>query len=171
MACGRNGLVEGHSVTTPNDSGQAMIEFVLAATVFFLLALGSMDFANLFYHQLTLQNAVRQAGRYAITGQCILGTGGSCSMSRTQSVFQVLETTSNGMITGSNVSSVATMTCTNNGGGCPTQAGGPGDTVTITLTYPYHLVTAPISHFFSGGVYTMTLSASFTNEPFPPSQS
>jgi len=157
-------------MTKTNDSGQAMIEFALAAMVFFLLVLGTMDFGNLFYHELTLQNAVRQAGRYAITGQCAGGVG-SCSMSRTLSIQQVLETTSNGMINSSNVASDVTIACTNEGGGCPTQAGGPGDTVTITVTYPYHLVTAPIAKFFSSGIYTMTLSASFTNEPFPPSQS
>ena len=157
-------------MTKANDSGQAMIEFALAAMVFFLLVLGTMDFSNLFYHELTLQNAVRQAGRYAITGQCVGGVG-SCSMSRTLSIEQVLETTSNGMINSSNLASDVTITCINEGGGCPTQAGGPGDTVTITVTYPYKLVTAPIAKFFSSGIYTMKLSASFTNEPFPPSQS
>ena len=63
-----------------NDSGQALVEIAISLSIFLLLAMGTIDFAILFNHKLTLQNAVRQAGRYAITGQCHSGANGSpCS--------------------------------------------------------------------------------------------
>ena len=139
--------------------------------IFLVLVFGTMDFANLFYHKLTLQNAVRQAGRYAITGQCILGSNGACSMSRYLSIQQVLESASVGILNSGNIASDATIVCTNQGGGCPTAAGGPGDLVTITVTYQYNFMTAPISKFFPGGTYKIVVSSAFINEPFPPNQS
>ena len=157
-------------MTKANDSGQALVEFALSVMIFFLLVFGTMDFANLLYHKVTLQDAVRQAGRYAITGQCILSKG-ACSMSRYLSIQQVLETASIGILNSSNITTDATIVCTNNGGGCPTGAGGPGDLVTITVTYQYRFMTAPMSAFFPGGTYQIVVSSAFINEPFPPSES
>ena len=63
------------------DSGQTLVEFAISATVFFLLIFATLDFGFLFFAKVTLQNAVRQAGRYAITGNCgsgtCFGTGGN----------------------------------------------------------------------------------------------
>ncbi len=61
-----------------NEYGGAMVETALCLSVFFLLVMGTMDFGHMFSTKVTIQNAVRQAGRYAITGQCIQGTNG-CS--------------------------------------------------------------------------------------------
>ena len=163
-----DGMAQCHEI---NDSGQTLVEFALALMILLALVFGTMDFANLFYHKLTLQNAVRQAGRYAITGQCILGKNGSCSMSRYLSIRQVLQTASAGILNPSNIASDATIVCTNQGGGCPTGAGGPGDLVTITVTYQYHFMTAPIAKLFSNGIYKTVVSSAFINEPFPPTQS
>ena len=149
-----------------NEYGGAMVETALCLSIFFLLVMGTMDFGHMFSTKVTIQNAVRQAGRYAITGQCIQGTNG-CSINRYGSILQQAENYSLGMLTASDI----TITCTNNGGGCPTLAGGPGDIVTIKATYPYHFMTGPIGAFFTGGAYTLTESASFTNEAFPPGQS
>jgi Flp pilus assembly protein TadG len=149
-----------------NDSGQALIETAISLSVFLILVMGTMDFGHMFSTKVTIQNAVRQAGRYAITGQCIQGSNG-CSENRYQSILTTAENASLGILTASDI----TITCTNNGGGCPSLAGGPGDIVTIKATYPYHFMTGPIGAFFTNGMYTLTESASFTNEAFPPSQS
>ena len=156
------------------DSGQVLVEFALTASIFLFLILSIMDFGILFSTKLTLQNAVRQAGRYAITGQCITGSNGNCTSTRFNSIVQTLQTASLGTLNSSNCTgsnAICKITCTNDGGGCPNQAGGPGDIVTITVTYPYSLITAPVSRLFPGGAYMITVSAAFTNEPFPPSSS
>jgi len=157
-------------MTKANDSGQTLIEAALSLSIFLLLVFGTIDFGYLFYTQLTLQNAVRQAGRYALTGQCINGSNGSCSESRYNSVVQTLQTVSAGLLNSSNTGAIS-ITCTNAGGGCPDGAGGPGDLVVITVTYPYHFVTGPAAAFFPNRSHTITVSASFANEMFPPSQS
>src|SRR5581483_8506070 len=46
--------------------GQSLVEFAMIALLFLLF--GVVDFGRLFFVQMTLQNAVRQAGRFAITG-------------------------------------------------------------------------------------------------------
>jgi hypothetical protein len=154
-----------------NDSGQAFIEFALCLSIFLVLLMGTIEFGFMFSTKVTLQNAVRQAGRYAITGQCVGGVG-SCTESRYNSIISVIEGASDGLINSNNLSDVS-ITCSNISGGCPVQsggAGGPGDLITITITYPYHFLTGPISRFFKSG-YTITVGGSFTNEMFPPSQS
>ena len=150
-----------------NDSGQTLVETAISLSIFFLLVLGTMDFGYLFSTKFTLQNAVRQGGRYAITGQCITGSDGTCSESRYTSIIQTVETASLGRVTAGEIR----ITCTDNGGGCPNNAGGPGDIVTITVTHPYTFMTGPIGAFFPGKSYTLKVSAAFTNEMFPPSGS
>jgi len=151
-----------------NESGQSLVEFSLVIGIFAVLVMGLADFGLLFYTQVTLQNAVRQAGRYAITGQC-LGGAGSCTSTRLASIQQALEAASVGLINGSNIGADVVIACQNEGGGCPNQAGGPGDVITITVTYPYSFI-LPIGVVLPNG-FSINVSAAFTNEPFPPSQS
>ncbi len=151
-----------------NDSGQALVEIAFSIGIFLLLVWGTIEFGSMYSTKVTLQNAVRQAGRYAITGQCV-ETAGSCSETRYNSIITSLEGASDGLITSGNVGDIS-IVCTNLGGGCPTGAGGPGDLVVITVTYPYKFLTGPISKFFPSG-YTIKVSSSVTNEMFPPSES
>jgi Flp pilus assembly protein TadG len=153
-----------------NDSGQTMVEMAFAASVFLSLLLAVIDFGWMFSNKLTLQNAVRQAGRYAITGQCV-ESNGSCSLTRYNSIIQTLETASLGLVNANNINSVVSITCVNQGGGCPNGAGGPGDTVTIKVTYPYPFVTPLVAPLFPNHSYTIKVSSAFTNEYFPPNQS
>jgi len=153
-----------------NDSGQALVEVALSLSIFLLLTMGVMDFAFMFNNKLTLQNAVRQAGRYAITGNCIMGANG-CSLSRYNSIIQTLENASVGLINANNVSSDVIISCIPQGGGCPNPAGGPGDAVVLKVTYPYNFITPLIAPFFHNKPLTINVSATFVNEPFPPGQS
>ena len=154
-------------MTKANDSGQTLVEIAISLAIFLLLVMGTVDFGYLLGTKVTLQNAVRQGGRYAITGQCITGSDGSCSQTRYNSIMQIVETTSLGVAKGSEI----VLHCTDQGGGCPTQAGGPGDNVTITVTHPYHFMTGLIGAFFPGKSCTLTVTSTFTNEIFPPSES
>ena len=153
-----------------DDSGQSLIEVALSLMLLLIFSMAAMDFGHLFATKLTLQNAVRQAGRYAITGQCITGLNGTCSVTRYNSVVQTLQNTSIGYLNSSNTTDVS-ITCTNGGGGCPNSAGGPGDMVTISVSYPYRFLSPLLAAFFPNRSYTVTVGASFTNEPFPPSAS
>jgi Flp pilus assembly protein TadG len=133
------------------------LEFALVAVIFFLVSFSVIDFSYLFFVKLTLQNAVRQAGRYAITGQSVNG------YSRYASILQTAQHASLGLAINAN-----TTVCSA-AGGC-SSGGGPGDTVTVTVSYRYQCLTPFVAAFFANGRYTIKVSASFKNEPFPPSQ-
>ncbi|HVP55659.1 MAG TPA: TadE/TadG family type IV pilus assembly protein [Candidatus Eisenbacteria bacterium] len=139
------------------NSGQTLVEFAISAILFLLLVFAVIDFSFFFYVKLTLQHAVREAGRYAITGQNITGKN------RYASILQTAQDFSLGLATSSNTTVCSTV------GGCGS-GGGPGDTVTITTTYNYQFITPLLAPFFQNGSYTITASASFKNEPFPPGQ-
>jgi len=148
------------SKTTPRplaDSGQTLVEFAVSAIVFLLLVFAIIDFSFLFFAKLTLQNAVRQAGRYAITGQAMQGK------TRYLSIMQTVQDFGLGFATSSNTTICSVP------GSC-TSGGGPGAAVTVTITYPYKFITPLVTPFFTNGSYTITVSSTFKNEPFPPGQ-
>ena len=69
-------------MTLRGDSGQSVTEVAISLMLLVSFSMAAMDFGYLFSQKLTLQNAVRQAGRYAITVQCVTGSNGSCSITR-----------------------------------------------------------------------------------------
>ena len=153
-----------------SDSGVSMVEMSLVAGAFLLFLFGTIDLGFLYYSRVTLQNAVRQGARYAITGNCSSGTcfdPNNGSGDRLNTIINRVVYYSNGLITNSNV----TVRCVQ--GTCPTysgfgtnNAGGPGDVVQVSATYTFHPII--LYRFFSGGSYTYTVSATFKNEIFQP---
>jgi Flp pilus assembly protein TadG len=141
--------------------GTTLLEFALVLPVFVLLMFAVADFARLFYVEMTLQNAVREAGRYAITGnhQPDPNHHGQ-NLSRVQSIQYVAQQEAMGL----DVSNLQIVSASGGVG----NAGGPGDTVTLSLTTNLHLVTPVIAQFFTNGVYTFTVSVAFRNEHFLP---
>ena len=146
------------------DRGSVTLEFALVATLLFTVVFGCFEFSCLMYSQITLQNAVRTAGRYAMTGNHLPDPNNpGHTLSRAASITQVAQDAAMGLsVSNIHISSL-------NGG--DNNAGGPGDTVTISLTANLPLMTALIGQYFNNGIYTTTVSASFRNEPFPPGNS
>jgi Flp pilus assembly protein TadG len=146
------------------DDGGATMEFALVATMLFTVILGCFEFSCLMYGQITLQNAVRTAGRYAMTGNHLPDPNHpGQNLSRTASITQVAQQAAMGLdVSNIHISSVV---------GGNNNAGGPGDTVTISLTANLPLITALVGQYFTHGIYTTTVSATFRNEPFPPGNS
>jgi len=144
-----------------STDGNAIVEFAIVVPVFLLLILACVEFAYIFNVQLTLQNSVRTAGRYAITGNHLpdpLHSGQN--LSRVASITQVAQQAACGIsVSGITISSVV---------GGSGNAGGPGDTVTISVTSNIPVVAPLVAQFFHNGQYTATAKVSFRNEPFPP---
>ena len=66
---GRFRLVWGrrrHRLRSMN--GQTIVEFAFVVLIFFLLVFAVLDFGRLFFVQMSMQNAVQEAGRFASTG-------------------------------------------------------------------------------------------------------
>ncbi len=137
------------------------MEFALIAPLFCLLLFAAVDYSRIFCVNMTLQNAVREAGRYAITGNHLPDPNHQGkNLSRVASITKIAQEAALGIDASSiQVSSV---------GGGSGSAGGPGDTVTISLTTHLPLMTPLMAQFFPSGIFTGTVSVSFRNEPFPP---
>jgi Flp pilus assembly protein TadG len=141
--------------------GQSMTEFILVAPLYFLLTFAVIDFGRMFFVQMNVQQAVQEAARYASTGQHLPNPNNAGqTLSRIASITQQVEQAAIGAnITNVQVSSLA---------GGAGSAGGPGDTVTVSVTTNLALMTPIVARFFPNGVYTFTSSATFRNEPFSP---
>ena len=146
----------------PAMKGQAMIEFAIVAPVFFFLIFAAMDYSRMFFSQMTLQDAVQEAGRYASTGnhQPDPNHPGQ-NLSRVNSIIAMAKQ----YALGANISNIQISSALGGAG----SAGGPGDTVTISLTSNLPLMTPMVSRLFPNGQYTFTSSVTVKNEPFDPS--
>lgn len=141
--------------------GNVLTEFALVVPLFLWLVFAMCDCGRLFFVETTLQNAVRQAGRYAVTGshQPDPKHAGQ-QLSRIDSIIAAAQAAAIGIdISTIQISSVV---------GGRGSAGGPGDTILISLTSNVRLVTPLVSSFFNNGIYTFTVSVRMKNEPFPP---
>jgi Flp pilus assembly protein TadG len=144
--------------------GQGILEFSLVAMLFFLLAFAVVDFSWLMFSQMNMQDAVREAGRFAATGNHLPNPNNPNNLlSRDASIIQVLTQAANG----THVNSVIISSVAGGVG----SAGGPGDTVTITANCALPLMTTMIgSYFGTSNTFNFTVSSSFRNEPFPASE-
>ena len=134
-----------------------MVEFALVAPLFFLLVFGILDFGRLFFVEETLQYALRQAGRFAVTGQGQV-TG---QTNRVAVIRQVAENYSAGLINSGNINNLQIIS-----GGSTNYAGLGGQEMTISWLTNLQLITPGIAVFFPNGIYTFTTSVTFRNEPF-----
>lgn len=144
-------------------SGNAITEFALIFPLFILMVCAIADLSRLFYAETTLQNAVRQGSRYASTGNHQpdpLHSGQT--LSRINSINLVTQQAAIGLST-SNLQISSAV-------GGSGSAGGPGDTVTLSLTSSVKLLTPIIAQFFNHGQFTFTVTSTNQNEFFPPSQ-
>ncbi|MCS7048281.1 MAG: pilus assembly protein [Verrucomicrobiae bacterium] len=147
-----------------NRRAQSLVEFAMVAPLFFLLIFGIIDFGRVYFTQATIQHALREAGRFAVTGNRLPGTNPATGQpyTRVESIIEVARKAAVGAdITGITVSSQA---------GGANHAGGPGDRVTVSITATVRIITPIIGQFFPNGRHTFTARTTFRNEPFNPSQ-
>jgi Flp pilus assembly protein TadG len=136
--------------------GQSMVEFAVVAPLFFLLVFGITDFGLLFFKQETLQYAIREAGRYAVTGQNISGE------SREDSIKDILIKKAAGIPISRDDIKITSMS----GGILSSNAGGSRAMITVSLQATHKFITPMIGKFFPNGKYTFTVQTTFMNEPF-----
>lgn len=142
--------------------GSAIAETALAIPLLLLLVFGTVDLGRVLFGHLTLQHAVREAGRFAVTGRVLTGTSGRHP--RLDSVIQTAVFWSAPFpLTAGDVQISSRF-------GGQDSAGGPGDLVTISVHYPIHFLTPMIGKFFRDGRYVVDVSTTFRNEFFPQAQ-
>jgi Flp pilus assembly protein TadG len=140
---------------------QAMVEFILVLPMFLFLIFAVFDYGRLFLMQMNVENAIQEAGRFASTGNHLADPKNpGQNLSRVNSIILAVQQAAfDTNITNVQISSL------NGGSG---SAGGPGDTVTVSVTTDLKLMTPFVGQFFRNGKFTFTSSATFKNEPFPP---
>jgi Flp pilus assembly protein TadG len=138
-----------------------MVEFLLIAPLFFFLFFAVLDFGRLFLVQMEVDNAVMEAGRFASTWNYLPDPKNPGQhLSRVNSIIATLQQAAFGQqVTNIKISSLR------GGNG---SAGGPGDTVTVSVASNLKLMTPIVARGFPNGTYTLTSSVSFKNEPFSP---
>jgi Flp pilus assembly protein TadG len=145
--------------------GASMAEFAAVAPIFLLLVFAIMDYGRIFFVQMNVQQAVQDAGRFASTGNHLADPkNAGQNLSRVQSIIATVQNEVVG-VPGVNPSDLK-ISSVNGGSG---SAGGPSDTVTVSLTTNLPLMTPLIGRLFTNGAYTFVASATFRNEPFDPS--
>lgn len=131
--------------------------------IFILLMFAILDFGRLFFTEITLEHAMREGGRFGVTGLHLEDPDNPGTMqTRLASIRQVVQSNAIGV-----QFDPADIVISSARGGSG-NAGGPGDTLTISMTYEFQFSTPLIARYFNDGSYQFTVSTSFRNEPFPP---
>ncbi len=115
------------------SKGQAVVEFTFGFILFYMILMSIVEFSHLLYTKINLQHAVSEAGRYMITGQGLdhTGTDPNARLTAVQGKF-----CNHLVATGLSCADVASHFSVNCAGGtCSAPAGGPEQTVTLTVTY------------------------------------
>lgn len=160
------------STLKKREKGATAVEFAFIAPIFFFILFAIVEFGILFWVNLTMQYAVREGARFAVTGQtCIFGNPPT-PQQRYLCVIQQIKDSSMGLYDQIN----PTMTITLNNGTPTTYSdpnlytfgmfGGPGDIVALQLNCNWPVLTPLIQPYFSGALYQFSVAASMRNEAF-----
>jgi Flp pilus assembly protein TadG len=145
------------------QKGQAVVELTLGFLIFMTVFYGIIEFSHLLYTKVTLQNALRSAGRYMVTGKT--GQDGSGNqIPRDQMIHDVF--CSNLIAVGIPCPSGSAFqyTCLD-GAGCP-PGGGPDQTVMVTVNVAKPALIPFFSQFLPAGGLPFQLHTTWRNEPY-----
>jgi Flp pilus assembly protein TadG len=154
-----------------NRGGQAAVELTFAFLLFFTLFMAIVEFSHLLYTKVTLQHALRTAGRYMVTGRT--GQDGSGNdIPRDQMIHDVF--CANVIATGLQCPSLGSgnfqfVCLPTPGTACTQPGGGPEQTVMVTVSLKKPAMMPFASQFFPTGGVPFVLSTTWKNEPFPTS--
>lgn len=150
--------------------GQTLVEFALLAPLFFMLMFAIVDLGWMFYVNLTMQHAVREGTRYAVTGRSDLGKD------RRDALIEKIRGASMGLYDKNlhkpkepriAVVSPGELSFDNyTGSATEGDPGDPDDIIVVSLTYTSPLLTPLLKPFIGGGKYTFTVKSTMANEHF-----
>ncbi len=148
-----------------SEGGAAVVEFALIVPLLLLLLMAIIELGALFWVNMTMQHAVREGARYAITGRVDLDPDEDedTVKLRPEAVEEKIKLSSLGLY-GS--VAVPPIQVTDPDGNELTGFGGPGETVVIRLQCSWQLLTPLVRPFFDGGTYDFTVSSTMRNENF-----
>ncbi|MFW5943336.1 MAG: TadE/TadG family type IV pilus assembly protein, partial [Chloroflexota bacterium] len=138
-----------------NQGGQAVVEFALILIILLMIIFVVIESARLFQANLTVQNAARDAGRYAITGEfdpSCLADDPPCDDPRLVSVKNQALAALSGLRLDPNATFndpyyflIEVFSLDDQDNWIPDTLGGPGDPVLVRVTYRLGIVTPIIN--------------------------
>lgn len=138
----------------------------IIAPLFLLILLGLVELSLMFFTTLTMQYAVREGARYAITGQKNLdpATG---SQQRYAAVIASIR--DNSLSLYDTVAPVISVNGKSYPAGTYTNGmfGDPGSLIVLELDCEWAVTTPMLSSFFTNGKYHFAVAATMRNEYFP----
>lgn len=144
------------------QSGATVVEMAIIAPVFLLVLVALIELSLMFFATLTMQYAVREGARYAITGQA-----GASGQQRYLAVIAKMRDNSAGMFERTNaqitVNGKQYSSTTYNSG----MFGAPGALVVVQLDCSWPVSTPLLNAFFPDGQYKFAVGAAMQNEIFP----
>lgn len=147
-----------------DSKGQTTVEFALTAAILLSLLIVLVDLSVMLYVNLTMQHAVRQATRSAVTRE---GGGDPREV-----LLREIQENSNGLYEKNALKKTepVVMVVTPSATEPPAEAivadtGEPGELITVSLRYSWPLLTPLLGSFFPGGAYEFTACATMKNEP------
>lgn len=143
--------------------GASAVEFAIVAPLVFFLLFAVIDLCVMFWVNLTMQHAVREGARYAITGRSDSGPQGSAQ--RHLAVIEKIRENSMGLF--DRVS--PQINGVNHGSDNQYNAGmfgAPGQVFVLKLDGSWPLMSPIMQPFFQDGTYRFSVAATMRNEEF-----
>ena len=143
------------------QSGSTLVEFAIIAPVFLLLMIGIIELSMAYFANLTMQHAVREGARYAVTGNNDLDPASS-NQQRYQAVIKKMKDSSMGIY--DKVNPVITVNGVS--GTSAGMFGNSGDIVVISVAYDWKFATPMMAAFDKDGKAPYVVAATQRNESF-----
>jgi Flp pilus assembly protein TadG len=137
--------------------GVNMLEAAIITPLLVLLTFGIIDFGALIYVDVTLQNGISQATRYAVTGRAAPG------MTREDSVRAAMKRATPTLTIDDASIEFQHMAMPGNGAWV-NGAGGPNDIQKVTVNYSWDILTPVIRPFFTDGQVRFQVESVMKNE-------
>jgi Flp pilus assembly protein TadG len=148
------------------ERGAAIVEFAFTAMLFFTVLFAIIDFSYLLFANLTMQHAVREGARYAVTGQFGLDPNPEgTAQDRCDAAVQRIRDQSMGLYERM-VPTVVFKTVNADGSITPVACTNANQIIVIEVSCDLPLLTSFLQPFFANGKYSFKASTTMKNEAF-----
>ena len=147
------------------QSGATLVEMAIIAPVFLLVLVAIIELSMMFFASLTMQYAVREGARFAITGRSSESATGT--QQRYATIIAKIRENSVGMYDRMSPQISVNGTKYSTSTYSSRMFGAPGDVVVIQVDCTWPVTTPLLSSFFSNGAYRFSVATTMRNEIFP----
>ena len=146
------------------QSGATLVEMAIIAPVFMLVLVGIIELSMMFFATLTMQYAVREGARFAITGRA--NEGGTSPQQRYITIINNMRENSLGMYERLNCAVSVNGKTYASTGYSNAMFGGAGEMVALQLDCAWPVTTPLLAAFFPDGKNSFAVGATMRNEYF-----